>query len=159
MHFNFDGPTKTIIVDNELVIAGVAQFTVEHIYSEWKEWVSTGEGAKYPPAFRTVGGDPIGGGVSVGAYVFINNDAGWTLLPPDTDGVKVIVIGNLYPENINLPMFEYRPLKSAWFEMRNSSLTQLLVSGSGVTNQDKQDIANLVKNEGYLKEEDFLALK
>lgn len=41
----------------------------------------------------------------------------------------------------------------------NSAGLITVTSGSGVTNQDKIDIANLVAADGYLTEDNFLALK
>ena len=50
----FDGPNKLIIVN-----PGIVELDVQvDIYSDWKEWAATGDNLKYPPALRTIGGDP-----------------------------------------------------------------------------------------------------
>jgi len=145
--FTFDGPNKSIDITSEGMVDGTISFTIGHLYSEWKEWVLSGEGSKFHPAFRTIGGDPIGGGLTVGAYLFLANDQGWTLRPPAVNGVRVVVEGNLYPEDVSYPLVEYRDGYAAFFEMRNSSLTQVSVTGSGVTSQDKTDIITGVRSE------------
>ena len=140
--FTFDGPTLAIIGNDPEIVGGVFEFTVVELYSEWKEWVQTGEGAKYPPAFRVIGGDPIGSGTSVGTYLFIRNDLGWHGHPPfnSGNGVVVRISGNLYPEDQNLSFFDPWPGVTTVMELRNSSLTQR-VETSGT---DPTSLANAV---------------
>jgi hypothetical protein len=52
---SFIGDTKEIVVG-----AASSQFNVQYVYSMWKQWVNEGN-AQYLPAFRPVGGDPLGG--------------------------------------------------------------------------------------------------
>ena len=79
---DFDGPNKEIIVSE--FVSGIDIKT--DIYSDWKEWVQLYDNAKYLPAIRTIGGDPVGGGLFAGDIYFLIN--GW----------RVIIRG---PTNIN----------------------------------------------------------
>jgi hypothetical protein len=77
------------------------------LYSDLKEdWIanlpSNSLGFEFP--FRTVGGDPIGSGLNVGSYFFLRNDLGWRLRADEVNH-QLMISGNLYPENISLPMF------------------------------------------------------
>lgn len=79
--------------------SGVSIIDVEpDLYSQWKEWVKIGDNAKYPPLFRTVGGDPLTPGIDAGAYFFWNNVDGWRLRPAEEDAT-VLFTGNLAPED------------------------------------------------------------
>lgn len=66
----FDGINRRIIV-----APGIDNIDVKaDIYSSWKEWMQLYDNAKYLPAIRTIGGDPLGGGVFAGdLYFLINN--------------------------------------------------------------------------------------
>lgn len=72
------------------------------IYSDWKELLielSTDplvSGA--PPAFDTVGGDPISLTQEISPYYFLRNDLGWRLKAPEEDG-EVIINGNIFPRD------------------------------------------------------------
>jgi hypothetical protein len=90
MAITFDGPNLQIIVTT------VGTYDVEiDLYSDWKEWVKLSDNAKYPFAFDSVAGDPIGGGQSLSGYFFLRNDLGWTIKMPEADG-EVTFDGNLY---------------------------------------------------------------
>lgn len=91
----FNGPTTTI----ELA-SGVTVYDVADIYSRWKDWMLQSDNSKYLPAFRQVGGDPLGGGVYTAVSTFIRNDYGWTIKPPEED-IQIVLRGNLYPEDPN----------------------------------------------------------
>lgn len=88
----FDGTERLIIVNE-----GVTELDISRdVYSAWKEWVSVGYGAKFAPAIRSVGGDPIdvANGEYAGDLYFLIN--GWKLL---VDLEKVAVTGILYSDN------------------------------------------------------------
>lgn len=70
----FDGPNRTIRVGANTTTVDIRN----DIYSAWKEWMLVRDNAKYLPAMRTIGGDPIGGGVFAGDLYFLIND--WTLV-------------------------------------------------------------------------------
>lgn len=95
MAITFDGPTMTITLSS-----GDTTVEVSEIYSRWKDWVILSDNIKYLPAFRETGGDPLGGGVYAGVNIFIRNDYGWRIKPPEED-IIINLIGNLYPEDPN----------------------------------------------------------
>ncbi len=72
MAVSFNGITKRI------TITGLADYSTvdveKDLYSAWKNWVIDGANAKYPQAFRPIGGDPIGGTQTVPPYFFLLND-------------------------------------------------------------------------------------
>ena len=82
----------------------VDEISVEaDLYSQWKEWMLYGDNSKYPPLFRTVGGDPLTPGIDAGAYFFWQNQYGWRLRPAEEDAT-VLISGNLAPEDSTLPI-------------------------------------------------------
>lgn len=87
MGVSFDGPGRLIIAT-----AGTTALSAVDIYSRWKDWLASGDNAKYLQAFSIVGGDPIGGGNSITPYVFLEN--GWRLRPQEADH-ELIIDGNL----------------------------------------------------------------
>lgn len=88
----FDPATKIISVN-----LGVRSLDVQYdVYSGWKRWVvSDIDNSKYESALRTVGGDPLVSGKSLGATFFLTN--GWKIRPPEED-CELNVIGNLYDD-------------------------------------------------------------
>jgi hypothetical protein len=136
---NFDG--------NNLIITlppGQAVVSAQDIYSEWKVWVAQGNNAAYLPAFRVIGGDPLGGGLLAGSYFFLQNQYGWRIKPPE-ENIVVTITGNLFPENSSAPLFANTAGSfNTSIRLQTSSLTQVaeVNTGSGVTEQDKTDIAN-----------------
>lgn len=97
MAIDFDGPSLLITLDS-----GVTEETVANVYSRWKDWVL--DNAEFPPAFRVVGGDPLGGGLQAGINVFLRNDLGWRIKPPEED-IIIRLTGNLYAEDPETPAF------------------------------------------------------
>lgn len=84
--------------------SGVDEIDIEAgVYSQWKEWTKIGDNAKYPPMFRTVGGDPLTPGIDAGAYFFMQNQYGWRIRPAEEDAT-VLITGNLAPEDSTLPL-------------------------------------------------------
>lgn len=81
-----DPATRRIILDSALV-------TATEIYSRWCDWMATSDNAKYLPAFRAVGGDDLGGGLSIPPYYFLAN--GWRVRPMEADHT-LTVTGNLF---------------------------------------------------------------
>jgi hypothetical protein len=142
-NFIFDGVNK-IIQGDYTTSGGVFSGDVkDELYSAWKRWVATDDNSKYEQAMSTTGGDPISDTISVGAYYFLEN--GWKIRPLEEDH-RLVLNGNLYTRDDSSPYLAVASY-SILTETRNSSLTQSIVSGSGVTNQDKTDIAGLVWDE------------
>jgi hypothetical protein len=94
----FDGPNKVITLDT------LVSTTVAVIYSRWKDWAQITDNTKFLPAFRVVGGDPLGGGVQAGINVFLRNDLGWRIRPPEQD-IQIAINGNLYAEDPGVAAF------------------------------------------------------
>ncbi len=89
----WDGPNLRIVeIDSD---QAVNELDLTEIYSEWKDWVKVGDNAKFPPAFREVGGDPISDTESLGITIFIQN--GWKIRPAEDDH-KLQVGGNLFTD-------------------------------------------------------------
>jgi hypothetical protein len=65
----FDGINKIITVGPNTSTVSVRT----DIYSDWKEWSQIRDNAKFLPAIRTTGGDPIGGGAFTGDVYFLIN--------------------------------------------------------------------------------------
>ena len=93
--FSFIGDIREIVV-------GVAssEFDVQFVYSFWKEWVLEGN-AQYPPAFRPVGGDNIGGDVKIAFYEFLQN--GWRVRVPQGLEDLLVTSGVLLTEELTNP--------------------------------------------------------
>lgn len=129
MAVTINGSTKTITLESGVVAKDVAD-----IYSEWKAWVATGDNAKYLPAFRVIGGDPLGGGISAGSYYFLQNDIGWQIKPPE-ENIVITLSGNLYGEDSGQPLFNATDGSfNTSIRLATSSLTQTstVISGSGL---------------------------
>ncbi len=90
---DFDGLNKLILISPY-----VAQLDVKvDLYSSWKEWIQLYDNAKFLPAFRTIGGDPVGGGQYAGDIYFLQN--GWRIVVDH----PVSFNGTLYTEEGDTP--------------------------------------------------------
>lgn len=114
----FDGNTLTITLDAPT--GGVLNINVQaDLYSAWKQWVQQGDNAKFPLAFRTVGGDELTPGVAAGAYFFLQTQTpaiggyarGWRIISSDADQT-VNYAGNLVSEDSSLPLIIPTPGRS-----------------------------------------------
>jgi hypothetical protein len=86
---DFDGASRRI-----RIAPGVTQLDVKaDLYSSWKEWLQLYDNAKFLPAFRTIGGDPVGGGKYAGDIYFLMN--GWQI---EIDQ-NVEIVGTLYHDD------------------------------------------------------------
>jgi hypothetical protein len=85
----FDGVNRKIYV-----APSVSNIDVKaDLYSSWKEWMRLYDNAKYRPAFRVIGGDPVGGGQFAGDIYFLQN--GWQI----EIGHNLKVNGTLYHDD------------------------------------------------------------
>ena len=117
------------LADKHIVVnPGVTSLDAEiDLYSDLKEdWVANANGEfafEFP--IRTIGGDPIGGGLEAGAFFFLRNDLGWRIQPQETDH-ELTILGNLYGEDVGLPLFDATegPF-TVMIRLQTSSLTQL----------------------------------
>ena len=70
---DFDGASKRI-----RIAPSASSLSVKaDLYSAWKEWVQLYDNSKYLPAFRTIGGDPLGADQYAGDLYFLMN--GWQI--------------------------------------------------------------------------------
>ena len=141
MKVAFNGESKLIIVNS-----GANSLDIQiDLYSDWKEWIQESDNSKFLAALRTVGGDPTIRTKQVAPYFFLMN--GWKIRPYEGDHTLTL-IGNLfvddsgtYGSNIVVPTLgNYTVLVN----MMTTSDAISLISGSGVTEQDKIDIKDLV---------------
>lgn len=137
----FNGATTTIELES-----GVTSYDVADIYSRWKDWVLLSDNSKYLPAFRQVGGDPLGGGVFTAVSTFIRNDYGWTIKPPEED-IQIVLRGNLYPEDPNLSY--YSPTVGGYDTVIRTDLSGVAfgVSTSGGSAPTTGEIVSAMMNE------------
>jgi hypothetical protein len=137
------------LIDGEMVVE--IDFKVD-VYSDGKEdYTATPGGGvsatfyKHPFPIRSVGGDPLVGNQNLGASFFILPY--WKIKPYEGNHVLRIT-GNVYSEDGTSPFTNTNGNYNVRVEQQVSNLvdTVTIVSGSGVTPQDKQDIADLVRD-------------
>lgn len=99
----FDG--DNLVITLAAPVAGVVDLDVQvDLYSDWKEWMQASfQNMGYPPAFRTIAGDPLVGAANVSPYFFIRNDLGWRIRPFEADA-SINIVGNLIPQDASLPI-------------------------------------------------------
>lgn len=94
-----DGENRLIIINQDVTSLRVK----EDIYSAWKDWVQVRKNAEFYAAFRTTGGDPVGGGLYTGdVYFLINN---WKIVVNQ----QVTVEGIIYDETPGVSPFIVNP--------------------------------------------------
>lgn len=95
----FDGANRIIRVNE-----GVTDLDIKKdIYSDWKEWVSSmPDNTYWPPAIRTIGGDPTVSGQRAGDIYFLQNN--WKLY---IDLTQVRVTGILFSDNFDSAYYDF----------------------------------------------------
>lgn len=83
----------TIDPTNRRIILDSASVSARQIYAAWVDWVVIDDNIKYLPAFSSVGGDDLGGGILIPAYYFLEN--GWRVRPMESNHTLTIS-GNLF---------------------------------------------------------------
>lgn len=123
----FDGPAKRIVVNENVTTLSIR----DDVYSAWVRWVERDDNAKYLPAMRYSGGDPIPGG-ETGVTFFLSN--GWKLV---YDANVVAINGVLYSDNYATPYWSVadRPIYPATVSsLVNSAVSyQNVVTGTALT--------------------------
>ena len=126
----FDAVNKLIIVTQEAVNGIISLDAQRDFYSYGKEqWQDSLNGFPFP--LYTIGGEPIAGDLSVGAYFFLDTVSGWRIRPYESDH-EFRLSGNLYSIDPNIPMFT--PTLGAFsvsIFVERSSLTQMLTVEGG----------------------------
>jgi hypothetical protein len=92
----FDPAAKRIVLDS-------ASVSASELWSRWSDWVASGDNAKYLPAFRQAGGDDLGAGLSIPAYMFLLN--GWRVRPMESNH-NLIITGNLFVDGGGVPVVQ-----------------------------------------------------
>lgn len=87
----FDGINRLIIINPGEPVISVKN----DIYSSWKEWARLRDNAKFLPAVRTTGGDPIGGGQFTGDSYFMTNS--WRVYVSDATEINGVLYSDNYP--------------------------------------------------------------
>jgi hypothetical protein len=90
----FDASSQRIVLDS-------ASVSASELWSRWVDWAALSDNAKYPPAFRQVGGDDLGSGLFIPPYLFLLN--GWRVRPMEANHTLVIT-GNLFVEGGGVPV-------------------------------------------------------
>lgn len=95
----FDGANRIIRVND-----GVTELDIKKdVYSDWKEWTSSmTDNAYWPPAVRTIGGDPTVSGQRAGDIYFLQNN--WKLY---IDLTKVRVTGILFSDDFDSAYYDF----------------------------------------------------
>ena len=129
----FDPAAKRIILDS-------ASTTATELYSRSADWLVLSDNAKYGPVFRQVGGDDLGGGLSIPPYFFLQ--AGWRVRPMEADH-DLSVEGNLFVEGGGNPFV--RTLGPYQVNVRSTVPVQAQgISTSGSTGPSASEIAEAV---------------
>ena len=104
---SFDGPNLLITVDPEALTQSIID--VGYVYSRWKDWVASGAGAGFPPAWDAPEGGFFVGGSQTVSFFFFRNDLGWRI-EPDNRAHELVVRGNLVLADDSLATFASAPL-------------------------------------------------
>lgn len=94
MAISFDPTNRRIILDSSSASA-------TELYSRWVDWAVQSDNLKYAAVFRQVGGDDLGGGLSIPPYYFLQ--AGWRVRPMEADH-DLSIDGNLFVEGGGVPV-------------------------------------------------------
>lgn len=146
---NFDPLTKVITITEAPDGNGRVSIDVQKdLYSAAKEdWQSDLALNRLRFCFRdSFGGQDIGDNKQAGAYYFLDNLSGWRVKPYEASH-ELILNGNLFGVDPLSPVLV--PTTGTYtvaIRLNTSSLTQSVLSGSGVTEQDKIDITDKVWN-------------
>jgi hypothetical protein len=134
---SFDGVNQLITVK---YAGGITSVTAKDMYSAWKRWVQE-DNANYLPAFgNSVGGDELGGGVSLTGYFFVRNDLGWRITHEEFN-YEIRFSGDLYPTDPDVTLFVTTPsAHSVQFILQRSSATQVVTVDTGNVVPSPQEI-------------------
>jgi len=119
---NFDGPSRRIFVHPDATALRVR----EDLYSAWKRWARVDTNAKFPAAFRTTGGDPVGGGLFAGDLYFLMN--GWQIVVDH----PISLTGTLYHDD-GISPFVIQPGGGVTATVSNLAYSVSTSGGGGLT--------------------------
>jgi hypothetical protein len=93
---SFDPTAKRIVLDS-------ASVTATELYSRSADWLALDDNAKYGAVFRQVGGDDLGGGLSIPPYFFLQG--AWRVRPMETSH-NLTIAGNLFVDGGGVPVVQ-----------------------------------------------------
>lgn len=125
----FDGTTRRITL-----ASGTTTLDLVALYSWWKLWVLAGN-AECLVAFGAVGGDIP----AIPLYLFLKN--GWKIVPQSTDHVLTVTNGILETSDSTDPFIDPAGSYKIRINRQSPGIAIGYATGSGVTAQDKTDIA------------------
>ena len=86
---------------NKRVILSDASVTATEMYSRSADWLAAGDNSKYGAVFRQVGGDDLGGGLSIPPYFFLQGN--WRVRPMESSH-NLTITGNLFVDGGGVPV-------------------------------------------------------
>lgn len=125
----FNGTTKRITL-----ATGTTTLDLIALYSWWKLWVLAGNASSLI-AFGTVGGDIP----AIPLYLFLQN--GWKIIPQSADHVLTVTNGILETSDGSDPFVDPAGAYKIRINRATPGIAIGYTTGSGVTAQDKTDIA------------------
>jgi hypothetical protein len=118
-------------------------FDVPAIYKAWKDWFVLSDNSKYPPAFDSAGGDPVGASSLDNVY-FLLTENGWTICPETVEiPTRITLVGNIFPDTAGAFLFGYS-LVAGCVHMEtvvSTSARQIETGVSGLTAGESADLA------------------
>jgi hypothetical protein len=136
MSIIFDPTNKRIVLDK-------ASVTATEIFSRWEDWAAMADNAKYGTVIRQVGGDDLGGGLSIPPYYFLQGE--WRVRPMEADH-DLTITGNLFVDGGGTPVV--RTLGPYQVNVNYTVPVQAQgISTTGSTGPTAVDIATAVRTE------------
>ena len=93
LYSNQSAGTATFDYLTKRITLGGTYVTIEEVYADWHIWQGLDNNRAYELAFRTSGGDLLGGGLISPVYYFLSN--GWRIQPMES-AHTLTFIGNLF---------------------------------------------------------------
>ena len=138
MAITFDGATKRVILDS-------ASVTAAGIWSAWVDWHEAN--SQWELAFKQVGGDDLGGGLSIPPYFFLMS--GWRVRPMESSHT-LIVTGNLFVDGGGVPIVQTIGSYNVSAQYTVPVQAQGISTGSGLTVEQATMLADLAKLHGLI---------
>jgi len=99
MAIQFDGDNLVITLESAVTEVDI----VDDLYRDWKDYMLLDPlNRRFPQALLSDGGAPLTATLDQGAYIFLNNTAGWRIKAPEED-ITITLIGNLIFLDIDIP--------------------------------------------------------
>lgn len=145
--YTFIGIERLIILDSEVV-----SFAVADLYSRWKNWSSLSANSKWLDAFRSTGGDPIGGDQFISPYYVLLN--GWKIRPHESDHL-LTVIGNLITDDASnsfvTTLGDYNVQIQSIVTSNSLTTNTAAAIGGGLTLEEHQKLMEVLTLRNYLE--------